>query len=185
MYILTESFKQLDPIYYFDTDSDYFDILSACWLESVEKCGGLTVPTRVEAVIPLALARICDFIVHGLHPSHKISFLLLFVIRAVYANIEDEELGEVMFALSEFVHEFDEFDTEDDPDWDEDSRDLFSVRLQCFLKALKIKYDSDQQILQGIIAFMETEFRRNKVLIILVIVLYQTISRSTLTSQGC
>ena len=51
------------------------------------------------------------------------------MIRAVYANIDDEELGEVMFSLSEFVHEFEDFDIEDDPDWDESSRDLFSVRL--------------------------------------------------------
>ena len=114
---------------------------------------GLKVPDRVAKVIPVALARyecissislnischgrICNFIVHGLHSSHKIAFLLLFVIRAVYANIDDEELGEVMFSLSEFVHEFDDFDTEDDPDWDENSRDMFSVRLSCFLKALK------------------------------------------------
>ena len=100
---------------------------------------------------------------HGLHSSHKIAFLLLFVIRAVYANIDDEELGEVMFSLSEFVHEFDDFDTEDDPDWDENSRDLFSVRLSCFLKALKIKFDSGQPILQAIIVFIETEFRKNEV----------------------
>ena len=81
----------------------------------------------------------------------------------MYANIDDEELGEVMFSLSEFVHEFDDFDTEDDPDWDESSRDLFSVRLSCFLKALKIKFDSDQPILQAIIIFIETEFRKNEV----------------------
>ena len=37
MYILTESFKQLDPVYYFDTDSDYFDILETCWQESKEQ----------------------------------------------------------------------------------------------------------------------------------------------------
>ena len=85
------------------------------------------------------------------------------MIRAVYANIDDEELGEVMFSLSEFVHEFDDFDTEDDPDWDENSRDLFSVRLSCFLKALKIKFDSGQPILQAIIVFIETEFRKNEV----------------------
>ena len=97
---------------------------------------------------------------HGLHSSHKIAFLLLFVIRAVYANIDDEELGEVMFSLSDFVHEF---DTDNDPDWDENSRDLFSVRLSCFLKALKIKFDSGQPILQAIIVFIETEFRKNEV----------------------
>ena len=81
----------------------------------------------------------------------------------MYANIDDEELGEVMFSLSEFVHEFDDFDTEDDPDGDENSRDLFSVRLSCFLKALKIKFDSGQPILQAIIVFIETEFRKNEV----------------------
>ena len=37
MYILTESFKQLDAVYYFDTDSDYFDILETCWQESKEE----------------------------------------------------------------------------------------------------------------------------------------------------
>ena len=117
----------------------------------------------IKIVFLSNVARICNFIVHGLHSSHKIAFLLLFVIRAVYANIDDEELGEVMFSLSEFVHEFDDFDTEDDPDWDENSRDLFSVRLSCFLKALKIKFDSGQPILQAIIVFIETEFRKNEV----------------------
>ena len=39
MYILTESFKQLDAVYYFDTDSDYFDILETCWQESKEEVG--------------------------------------------------------------------------------------------------------------------------------------------------
>ena len=117
----------------------------------------------ISSVHSKFLVRICNFIVHGLHSSHKIAFLLLFVIRAVYANIDDEELGEVMFSLSEFVHEFDDFDTEDDPDWDESSRDLFSVRLSCFLKALKIKFDSGQPILQAIIIFIETEFRKNEV----------------------
>ena len=37
VYIITESFKKVDPIYYFDTDSDYFDILSKCWKDSREK----------------------------------------------------------------------------------------------------------------------------------------------------
>ena len=37
VYILTESFKQLDAVYYFDTDSDYFDILETCWQESKEE----------------------------------------------------------------------------------------------------------------------------------------------------
>ena len=163
VYILTESFKQLDPIYYFDTDSDYFDLLQQCWAESVTNEVGLGVPARVARVTPIALARICDFIVHGLHPSHKISFILLFVIRAVYANIDDEELGEVMFSLSEFVHEFEDYETEEDPDWDENSRDLFSVRLACFLKGLKIKHDNKQPILNAIIIFMEAEFRRNQI----------------------
>ena len=39
VYILTESFKQLDAVYYFDTDSDYFDILETCWQESKEEVG--------------------------------------------------------------------------------------------------------------------------------------------------
>ena len=135
-------------------------------------------PERVAKVIPVALARcvggrsgydlhlrICDFIVHGLHSSHKVSFLLLFVTRAVYANIDDEELGEVMFTLSEFVHEFDEFETEEDPDWDESSKNLFSVRLAIFLKALKIKFESNQPILPAIITFIESELRRNEVVL--------------------
>ena len=71
MYILTESFKQLDAVYYFDTDSDYFDILETCWQESKEEVRvlyssrneiswqdpGLTVPDRVAKVTPVALAR--------------------------------------------------------------------------------------------------------------------------------
>ena len=71
VYILTESFKQLDAVYYFDTDSDYFDILETCWQESKEEVGdriqglkeisfqdpGLAVPDRVAKVTPVALAR--------------------------------------------------------------------------------------------------------------------------------
>ena len=71
MYILTESFKQLDAVYYFDTDSDYFDILETCWQESKEEVRvkdlscyqiscqdpGLKVPDRVTKVTPVALAR--------------------------------------------------------------------------------------------------------------------------------
>ena len=71
VYILTESFKQLDAVYYFDTDSDYFDILETCWQESKEEVGDriqglneisfqdpdLPVPDRVAKVTPVALAR--------------------------------------------------------------------------------------------------------------------------------
>ena len=71
VYILTESFKQLDAVYYFDTDSDYFDILETCWQESKEEVRdriqglneiffqdpGLAVPDRVAKVTPVALAR--------------------------------------------------------------------------------------------------------------------------------
>ena len=71
MYILTESFKQLDAVYYFDTDSDYFDILETCWQESKEEVRvkyllyyeiscqdpDLKVPDRVTKVTPVALAR--------------------------------------------------------------------------------------------------------------------------------
>ena len=71
VYILTESFKQLDAVYYFDTDSDYFDILETCWQESKEEVGdriqglnriyfqdpGLAVPDRVAKVTPVALGR--------------------------------------------------------------------------------------------------------------------------------
>ena len=41
VYIITESFKKVDPIYYFDTDSDYFDILSKCWKDSRERNSSL------------------------------------------------------------------------------------------------------------------------------------------------
>ena len=71
VYILTESFKQLDAVYYFDTDSDYFDILQTCWQESKEEVRvkdlscfekscqdpDLKVPDRVAKVTPVALAR--------------------------------------------------------------------------------------------------------------------------------
>ena len=71
VYILTESFKQLDAVYYFDTDSDYFDILETCWQESKEEVGDriqglneisfqdpdLPVTDRVAKVTPVALAR--------------------------------------------------------------------------------------------------------------------------------
>ena len=71
VYILTESFKQLDAVYYFDTDSDYFDILETCWQESKEEVRDriqglneiffqdpdLPVPDRVAKVTPVALAR--------------------------------------------------------------------------------------------------------------------------------
>ena len=100
VYITTESFKKIDPIYYFDTDSDYFDILSQCWSDSKAKNASLSVPERVVEVIPIALKVICEFIVNGLHSTHKIPFLLLFIIRGVYANEDEDELGEVMYTLS-------------------------------------------------------------------------------------
>ena len=57
-------------------------------------------PERVVEVIPIALKVICEFIVNGLHSTHKIPFLLLFIIRGVYANEDEDELGEVMYTLS-------------------------------------------------------------------------------------
>ena len=62
---------------------------------------------RVKEVIPIALKVICEFIVNGLHSTHKIPFLLLFLIRAVYANEPEEEVVEIMFTLYEFVQNLD------------------------------------------------------------------------------
>ena len=165
VYIVTESFKKLDPIYYFDTDSDYFDILSKCWEESRSSDPELSVPERVKKVVPASLSNICEFIVNALHSSHKIPFLLLFVIKAVYANVDDEELGEIMFGMSEFVHDFDSIETVADHllTVEEDSKTIFSARMNAFFHALKSKYQKELPILPAISSFIDSELRKNNI----------------------
>ena len=69
----------------------------------------------------------CEFIVNGLHSTHKIPFLLLFLIRAVYANEPEEEIGEIMFTLSEFIQNFDQMELQES-----EERSMFSSRLATF-----------------------------------------------------
>ena len=158
VYITTESFKKIDPIYYFDTDSDYFDILSKCWEDSKNDKPDLTVPDRVKEVIPYALKVICEFIVNGLHSTNKIPFLLLFLIRAVYANEDEDETGEIMYTLSEFIHNFEEMDIAVNQE-----RSLFSSRLATFFIALKEKFMEKKPIFPAIVSFIDIELRKNEI----------------------
>ena len=158
VYVITESFKKIDQIYYFDTDSDYFDILSKCWEENKEKKPELSVVARVKEVVPYALKVICEFIVNGLHSTHKMPFLLLFVIRAVYANENEDEIGEIMYTLSEFIHNFDELDLDVN-----DDRTLFSSRLSTFFVALKEKFMENNPIFPAIVSFIDIELRKNDI----------------------
>ena len=118
----------------------------------------MTVPDRVKEVIPYALKIICEFIVNGLHSTNKIPFLLLFLIRAVYANEDEDETGEIMYTLSEFIHNFEEMDIAVNQE-----RSLFSSRLATFFIALKEKFMEKKPIFPAIVSFIDIELRKNEI----------------------
>ena len=109
-------------------------------------------------MIPAALKVICEFIVNGLHSTHKVPFLILFIIRAVYANADEDEMGEIMYTLSEFIHNFDEMDILASED-----RSVFSSRLATFFVALKDKFLQKKPIFPAIVSFLEIELSRKEI----------------------
>ena len=109
-------------------------------------------------MIPLALKVICEFIVNGLHSTHKIPFLLLFLIRAVYANEPEEEVVEIMFTLYEFVQNFDSLECEQP-----EERTLFSCRLATFFCALREKHRENLPIFPPILSFIDLELRKKDI----------------------
>ena len=118
----------------------------------------LGVEERVAEVIPLALKVMCEFIVNGLHSTHKIPFLLLFLIRAVYASEPEEEIAEIMLTLSEFIQNFDQADLKET-----EERARFSSRLATFLVALKQKDSESLPIFPAILSFIDVELRKKDI----------------------
>ena len=112
----------------------------------------------MEEVIPIALKVICEFIVNGLHSTHKIPFLLLFLIRAVYANESEEEIVEIMFYLYEFVQNFDKMELTEP-----EERSMFSSRLATFFCALREKHGEKLPIFPAILSFIDVELRKKDI----------------------
>ena len=100
----------------------------------------------------------CEFIVNGLHSTHKIPFLLLFLIRAVYANEPEEEIAEILFTLSEFIQNFEQMDLKES-----EERVRFSSRLATFLVALKQKDSESLPIFPAILSFIDVELRKKDI----------------------
>ena len=160
-YVLTENLVEIDPVYYFSTVL-YSDIMKNTWRISSSKT--LNVEINVEKVLPKVLSIICTTVTEGLHTVHKLPYILLFVIKVVHQKAAKEEQIELLQVLNNFLTSdlADDSVTEADITSTDETffKVLASVRLNVFLKAIKLKYIKRQPIFTAIITFIESEFRR-------------------------
>ena len=158
VYKIVEKFKEVDPIYFFSTKS-FVQILEKNW-KSIDS-GISTVEIKVKECLPKVLKDLCLLVTHGLHSSHKLEFLLVFIINVVHEGESELEKREMKNIVKSFFANFEETDSvKDDAVGENDLKDGPSKRLNHFLEAVKDRFLKKQSIYSAIITFIESELRR-------------------------
>ena len=159
VYKITEILRDIDPMYFFST-GDFMKILQDSWAEASKEFK--TIEERVKTCLHNILNQLCVLITNGLHTSHRMIFLLMFIVYAMHSDAPDEEKGEFKMVLNNFFEAFDAGAVSEDEvlKADDSFKVLGSVRLNIFLKAILIKYNKGQGVHSAFVTYIESELRR-------------------------
>jgi len=161
VYSITEKLTNIDPNYNFSSKV-YLDVLTKCWNKIDKK--NHTTAEHARQASPIALSMICELTIQALQSSHKIPFLILFIIKAVYEfSAPEEEKESLTLTYENFIATFQD-DTQDVGHIsDEKFILLASVRFNRFLSELKLRNIKGFNILPSVIRYAEQEFSQNNI----------------------
>ena len=160
LFRLIEKLKEIDPIYYIPTETLTSTMMNI-WRD--KKDSGMRLEAKVQYCLKETLRNLCQIVTMALHVTHRLTFLLFFVVKVVHDRDSEEEKEEAYRVLNNFILKFedDEEFVEEIAETTKQRKPLFSRRLINFLVTIKGNFQSGQPILGSVATFVESELRKN------------------------
>ena len=165
LFRLLEKLKDIDPIYYTPTQTLTSTMMNI-WIKKKEDAG-MRLEARVQFCLKETLKELCQLVTMSVHVTHRLTFLLFFVVKVVHDRDTEEEKEEAYRVLNNFIIKFDDDDefVEAVAEGTKREKTLFSRRLTNFLVIIKSNFLHGQPILGSVATFVESELRKSGIVL--------------------